>query len=99
MNPVFLTLDEVVITLVLVLVVLVGLRQVARWRRGAKAFTLALAASGVFAFVVHLSFIAAENPEFRTPVSLVVLAGAFVTSVAQPVVVVRCPSPRRATPH
>ncbi len=82
-----------VLNLVLALAVFFGLRQVARWQRGAKGFSLALAAAGVFAFVIHTTFIALGHPEFRAPVSLAVLTATLLVSLAQAVVAIRCPKP------
>jgi len=82
-----------VLNLVLALVVLFGLRQVVLWQRGAKAFSLVLAAAGVFAFVIHTTFIALGHPEFRTPVSLTILAATLLVSLAQAAVTIRCPKP------
>lgn len=82
-----------VLNFALLLVVMIGLRQVVLWRRGAKAFSLILAGSGLFAFVAHLCFIVAGHPEFRSPVSLGILVGTLVVSCGQIVVVARSPKP------
>ena len=85
-----------ILNLALLLLVLVGLRQVVLWQRGAKAFSFFLAASGIFAFKIHLYFILVDNPEFRAPVSLVILSATLVTSLVQAVVVFLCPKPAAA---
>ena len=82
-----------VLNLVLLLVVLFGLQRVVRWQRGAKVFSLALAAAGVFAFGIHTTFIALGHPEFRGPVSFAILTATLLVSLIQAVVTIRCPKP------
>lgn len=59
---------------------LYGLREVARVPRRGAYYGIALAGLGVGAAFIHGWFLLQGRPEFRTPVSLVVLAGALVTS-------------------
>lgn len=77
----------------LLALVLDGFRRVVTWQAGAKAYSLALAAAGLFAFGIHVSFIALGHPEFRQPTSLGVLVAILILSLAQMTVVVRAPAP------
>ena len=77
----------------LLAIVLWGFRQVVLWDRGAKIFSYCLAAAGIVAFVVHAIFLATGSPEFRQPVSQAVLWSKLLVSLAQIVVVWRCPRP------
>ena len=83
-----------VLNVLILLIVLYGLKQVARWRRGAKALSYLLAAAGVFAFTIHSYFIATGHPEFRLAVSQALLVTMLLVSVAQAVVVRRCDTPQ-----
>jgi hypothetical protein len=71
----------VLINVPLVLVFLYGLVQLVRFPRVGARFALALAAVGVAAFILHAWFLWQGHPEFRTPASLGILAGAFVLSI------------------
>lgn len=83
--PLFLALN-----LILLLVVLYGFRRVARWEPGARGFSYLLAGAGIFAFAVHMAFIALGDPAFQAPVSVALLVGTLVVSVAQAVATRRC---------
>lgn len=72
-----------VLNLILVLVVLVGLKRVVTWQRGAKGFSYLLAGAGVFAFSIHSFFLLKGHPEFRLPVSMGLLAASLALSIAQ----------------
>jgi len=76
-----------VVNLALLAVVLYGFERVVLWRPGARAFSYILAAAGIFAFSIHMVLIGAGHPEFRAPVSLALLAGTLLVSVAQILVV------------
>jgi hypothetical protein len=67
----------------LVAAVLLGAREVILWRGRAGLASYVLAGAGVFAFGIHLVFIAGGDEEFRNVVSLAVLTGALVVSAAQ----------------
>ena len=83
-----------VVNVLLLVVVLYGLKQVARWRTGAKALSYLLAAAGVFAFTIHGYFIATGHPEFRMVVSQALLVAMLFVSVVQAAVVRRCGKPQ-----
>lgn len=70
----------------LFLIVLVGLRQLILRRVGARLASYFLAACGLFAFSIHMWFIATGHREFRLPVSVAILAAALTLSLAQVVV-------------
>lgn len=72
-----------VLNLALFVVALVGLRQLVLWRTGARLLSYFLAACGIFAFSIHMWFIATGHPEFRSPVSVAILAAALALSLAQ----------------
>ncbi len=63
--------------------VLWGLLEVARHTTAGLVMSLALGASGLFAWTVHTLFIRAGHPEFRTAVSQAVLWGSLAVSGAQ----------------
>jgi hypothetical protein len=67
-------------------VVLIGLKQVISWQRGAKVFSYLLAGAGLFAFSIHGYFLLQGGTEFRLAVSLGLLVLTFFLSLAQVVV-------------
>jgi len=71
----------VLLNVPLVLAFLYGLTQVIRAPRVGVRFGAALAVVGVAAFVLHIWLIWRGHPEFRTPTSIAVLAGAFVLAL------------------
>ncbi len=71
----------VLLNVPLVLLFLYGLLQVAGGRRGGAWFGVALSAVGVGAFAIHAWLLYRGHTEFRVPVSLAVLGGAFLSSV------------------
>lgn len=83
-----------VVNFVLLLAVLYGLERVVRLRRGAKLFSYLLAGAGILAFSIHTAFVAAGFPEFRTPVSMSLLAATLLVSIVQIVVTARMPQYR-----
>ena len=78
-----------VLNLLLLLVFFYGLVQVAQRARYAKAFSYLLAGAGLFAFTVHMAFLVLGYPQFRSPVSVGLLAAILPLSIAQIVVVRR----------
>jgi hypothetical protein len=72
-----------ILNLGLVLLVLFGLRRLARRRRSGLWFCLGLAGAGVLAFVLHGFFLLRGHPEFRTPTSIALLVVSFVVSLIQ----------------
>jgi hypothetical protein len=67
----------------LLLVALLGFRQVLLDTRASRWFSLLLGAAGVFAFSVHSYFILAGRPEFTLPASLVLLGLTLIVSLVQ----------------
>lgn len=72
--------------------ILFGFWRVVLWERGAGLFSYAVAGIGVGAVALHTVLILAGNPEFRKPVSLMVLAGVLVVSCLQIVATYRSPA-------
>ena len=67
----------------LLLVALYGFEQIIRGAKSGRAFSLLLAAAGVFAFCIHTYFILTGHPEFRLPASLVILLLTLLVSLLQ----------------
>lgn len=78
-----------ILNFLLLLFFFYGLVQVIQWARYARAFSYLLAGAGLFAFTVHLVFLVLGYPQFRSPVSVGLLAAIFALSIAQIVVVRR----------
>ncbi len=75
-----------VLNFLLLLVALVGFRQVLLGEKYRNAFSLILAVSGVFAFSIHSYFILKGRPEFMQPVSLLLLFLILLVSLAQGII-------------
>ena len=82
-----------VLNLLLLILLIYGLARVVRWEPGAKVFSYIIAGAGIFAFLIHATFLAAGRDEFRSPVSVALLVGTLLVSIAQIVVVARCDKP------
>jgi len=82
-----------ILNLVLIAVFLFGLEKVINWERGAKIYSYLLAASGILAFAIHTLFIILGNPEFRLPVSIIILLLILIVSVVQIIAVYRSTNP------
>ena len=72
-----------VLNLLLLLFFMYGFEKVVRWKKGSVFFSYFLAFSGIFAFAIHSFFILNNHPEFNSTISLAILILAFITSVAQ----------------
>ncbi|MBI5649240.1 MAG: hypothetical protein HZC40_02150 [Chloroflexi bacterium] len=72
-----------VLNFLLLLVALYGFKQVILGAPRAFAFSILLAASGVFAFCIHAYFIATGHPQFTLPVSMAILVLTLIVSIAQ----------------
>ncbi len=72
-----------VLNFLLLLVALIGFRQVLLEARGGQWFALLLGAAGVFAFCIHSYFILAGRPEFTLPASLMLLGLTLIVSLVQ----------------
>ena len=75
-----------ILNFVLLLIFLYGFEKVVNWGKGAVTFSYLLAASGIFAFVIHSVFILIGNPEFTSVISFGILILTFLTSVVQVVI-------------
>lgn len=78
-----------VLNLLLLVVALYGFRQVVLGGPGRRFFPLLLAGAGLFAFGIHTAFLLAGHPEFKLPVSLVLLALILLVSLVQGFVTLR----------
>ena len=72
----------------LVFVVLYGLVLVREGATAGLVISLLLAASGIFAFVIHMVFIARGNHQFKTAMSLFILLATLFASLGQAVATV-----------
>ena len=72
-----------IIHLPLVLLILYGLVQVRQESLAGQILSLVLSLAGVFAFSIHTFFNLKGHPEFKTPISVIVLAATLIVSVAQ----------------
>ena len=70
----------------IVFVVLYGLVLVREEATAGLVISLLLAASGIFAFSIHMLFISRGRHEFKTAMSLFILLATLFASVAQAVV-------------
>lgn len=68
-----------------------GYQRVVVGEPSGRAFSLLLAAAGIFAFAIHLLFIALGHEEFRLPVSVAVLIATLAVSLAQGALALRSP--------
>ncbi len=82
-----------VLNLLLLFPLTYGLVRVARWQPGAKVLSFVVASTGIFTFLVHTLFLVIGRDEFRLPISLILLGGTLLVSIAQIVVVTRCDKP------
>lgn len=73
-------------------IVLWGYRSVVLWTRGAQTYSLLLASAGILAVLIHVGFLAAAAPQFRSPTSLALLFATLILSIWQIAVVTRCRS-------
>ena len=72
-----------VINFALILFFLFGIEKVSRWEKYASIYSYLLAASGIFAFAIHTTFILYGYKEFLLPVSVAVLILTFLISLVQ----------------
>jgi len=68
---------------ILLIVALIGFRQVLLGEKYGNMFSLFLAASGVFAFSIHSYFILNGHTEFTLPASLALLVIILIVSLVQ----------------
>ena len=72
-----------IVHLPMVFLILYGLVQVEQSSLAGKILSLVLALAGVFAFSIHSFLNLRGHPEFKTPISITVLAATLCVSVAQ----------------
>ncbi len=72
-----------ILNFLLLLLALLGFRELVRGARSGPIFSFLVAAAGVFAFCIHTYFILTGHPEFTLPASLILLALILVVSLAQ----------------
>ena len=72
----------VLVNVALILPFLYGLTCLVREPRTGAPYGVVLSGVGVFAFLIHMWFFAQGRPEFRAPVSIVVLVVTLGTSMA-----------------
>jgi Family of unknown function (DUF6713) len=75
-----------VLHLPIVFLVLWGVKQIVLQQNAGAVISLVLGASGLIGFGLHTFFIRTGHPEFKTPVSLALIGGMLITSLAQLVV-------------
>ena len=72
-----------VLHLPLVFLILWGLVQLQQNTPAGYVISLILAAAGIFAFTIHMVFMAKGNGEFKTPLSIILLIATLVVSIIQ----------------
>ncbi len=72
-----------IIHIPLVFLILFGLLQLQQQTAAGNILSLVLALAGIFAFIIHITFIARNNKEFATPVSLSLLVAILAVSLMQ----------------
>ena len=72
-----------VLHLPLVFLMLYGLVQVHQESLAGQIFSLVLSLAGIFAFSIHTFFTYRGHPEFKTPVSVLILIATLGVSIAQ----------------
>jgi len=72
-----------VIHLPLVFLILYGLAQLQQNTPAGYAISMILAAAGIFAFTIHMVFMAKGNREFKTPLSISILIASLAVSIIQ----------------
>ncbi len=78
-----------ILNLLLVFAVLYGLQALIESRAGGIALSWLLVAGGWFAVTIHSYFIVSGHPEFRLPMSLLLLAATLVLSSLQGIALTR----------
>jgi hypothetical protein len=81
--------EFLVVNFLLVLVALVGFRNMISGKRSGYYFALLLAGSGMFAIGIHSYFILQGHQEFTLPVSIVTLIILFFVSLSQGVLALK----------
>jgi hypothetical protein len=72
----------------LILSGLIGFRYLILGHKSGYYFALVCAASGIFAFCIHMYFIMNNHQEFTLPVSIIILAATLILSLIQGVLAI-----------
>lgn len=72
----------------LLFLVLYGLIQVYKQSDVGLIFSMLLSFGGLFAFGIHMFFIKKGREEFKIPISLFILVGTLIVSIAQAVITI-----------
>jgi hypothetical protein len=72
----------------LLFLVLYGLILVYKQSDVGLIFSLLLSFGGLFAFGIHMFFIKKGREEFKVPISIVILVGTLIVSIAQAVITI-----------
>ena len=72
-----------IVHLPLIFLILYGLVQVHQESLAGQILSIVLALAGIFAFSIHTFFNLRGHPEFRTPISLLILIATLGVSAAQ----------------
>lgn len=72
----------------LLFLVLYGLIQVYKQSDVGLIFSLLLSFGGLFAFGIHMFFIKKGREEFKIPISIFILVGTLIVSIAQAVITI-----------
>jgi hypothetical protein len=81
--------EFLVVNFLLMLIALVGFRNMISGKRSGYYFALILASSGIFAFGIHMYFILTGHQEFTLVVSVVTLIMIFFISLIQGVLALK----------
>lgn len=72
----------------LLFLVLYGLNLVYKQSDVGLIFSLLLSFGGLFAFAIHMFFIKKGREEFKIPISIFILVGTLIVSIAQAVITI-----------
>ncbi|MCP5103987.1 MAG: hypothetical protein GY950_11440 [bacterium] len=67
----------------LLFLLLYGLLEVYKQSNTGLIYSLVLSSIGIFAFCIHMFFIKIGKDQFKTPISIFILAATLVVSIAQ----------------
>jgi hypothetical protein len=81
--------EFLVVNFLLILVALVGFRNMVSGKRSGYYFALILAGSGIFTFCIHLYFILQGHQEFTLLISAITLIMIFFISLIQGVLALK----------
>jgi hypothetical protein len=73
----------------LLFLLLYGLLEVFKQSHTGLVYSLILSIIGIFAFCIHMFFIKKGHKQFKTPISIIILACTLTVSLAQAVITIR----------